>query len=151
MRGYDSVIPKQYAEYIALIEPQGELQFNRIAPISNLQSLDSPLLDLLNVKYVISLVEIPLPKYQLVYGAEVKVYENLGVSPRAFTLPVGCAFVTDNLASTIQTYDPRHFVIFDPQPNNLTTRRHHRLRHQRSDTQRRSRRAVLSHPSRLLY
>ncbi len=120
VRGYDSVIPKQYAEYMALIEPQGELQFNRIAPISNLQSLDSPLLDLLNVKYVISLVEIPLPKYKLVYNAEVKVYENLGVAPRAFTLPEGCALAAD-FADAVQQYDPRHFAIFDQQPNNLTT------------------------------
>ncbi len=112
VRGYDSIIPKQYAEYMALIEPQGELQFNRIAPISNLQSLDSPLLDLLNVKYVISLVDIPLPKYKLVYEAEVKVYENLGLSARAFTLPEGCALAAD-FAAAVQQYDPRHFAVFD--------------------------------------
>jgi O-antigen/teichoic acid export membrane protein len=112
VRGYDSIIPKQYADYMSLIEPQGELQFNRIAPISNLQSLDSPLLDLLNVKYVLSLVEIPLPKYKLVYDAEVKVYENLGVSPRAFTLPEGCALAAD-FATAVQQYDPRRFAIFD--------------------------------------
>jgi O-antigen/teichoic acid export membrane protein len=120
VRGYDSIIPKQYAEYMALIEQQGELQFNRIAPISNLQSLDSPLLDLLNVKYVISLVEIPLPKYKLVYNAEVKVYENLGLAPRAFTLPEGCALAAD-FATAVQQYDPRHFAIFDQPTNNLTT------------------------------
>ncbi|MEK7442409.1 MAG: hypothetical protein AABZ78_16540, partial [Chloroflexota bacterium] len=113
VRGYDSIIPKQYADYMALIEPQSELQYNRIAPISNLQSLDSPLLDLLNVKYVISLVEINSPKYKLVYNNEVRVYENLGVTPRAFTLPTGCGMSRSDLADALQNYDPRHYAVFD--------------------------------------
>ncbi|MBM4421978.1 MAG: hypothetical protein FJ030_01135 [Chloroflexi bacterium] len=121
VRGYDSIIPKQYAQYMSLIEPQGELQFNRIAPISNLQSLDSPLLDLLNVKYVLSLAEIPLPKYKLVYDAEVKVYENLGVSPRAFTLPEECSIAADDFASTVQSNDPRRLAIFDQPPSHPAT------------------------------
>lgn len=121
-RGYDSIIPKQYANYMSLIEPQGELQYNRIAPISNPLSLDSPLLDLLNVKYVLTLEDIANPKYKLVYDDDaIKVYENLGVAPRAFTLPEGCTLATDNLASAIQTYDPRHFAIFE-QPNGPITR-----------------------------
>ncbi len=33
IRGYDSIIPRQYVEYMAAIEPQGELLYNRIAPI----------------------------------------------------------------------------------------------------------------------
>ncbi|MBI4631715.1 MAG: hypothetical protein HY740_08390, partial [Chloroflexi bacterium] len=113
VRGYDSIIPKQYADYMALIEPQGELQYNRIAPISNLESLNSPLLDLLNVKYVISLVEINSPKYKLVYNNEVRVYENLGVTPRAFTLPIGCGMSRSDLADALRNYDPRHYAVFD--------------------------------------
>jgi O-antigen/teichoic acid export membrane protein len=114
VRGYDSIIPKQYADYMRLIEPQNELQFNRIAPISNLQSLDSPLLDFLNVKYVLSLVEIPLPKYKIVHDdGAIKVYENLGVSPRAFTLPAGCSLAAEDFSSAAQQYDPRLFVTLD--------------------------------------
>ncbi len=113
VRGYDSIIPKQYANYMSLIEPQGELQYNRIAPISNFQSLDSPLLDLLNVKYVISLADINSPKYKLVYDAEVKVYENLGVAPRAFTLPQGCALAANDFSAAVKTYDPRQALIFE--------------------------------------
>jgi O-antigen/teichoic acid export membrane protein len=114
VRGYDSIIPKQYADYMNLIEPQNELQFNRIAPISNLASLDSPLLDLLNVKYVLTTAEIPLPKYELVYSDDaIKVYENLGVAPRAFTLPGSCAFTTDSFRTAIQSYDPRNFAILN--------------------------------------
>ena len=93
VRGYGSIIAKQYADYMALIYPQYELLYNRIAPISTdtPQALDSPLLDLLNVKYVVTTQEIDSPKYELVYDGEVRIYENLGVMPRAFTLPEGSA------------------------------------------------------------
>ncbi|MBI5290298.1 MAG: oligosaccharide flippase family protein [Chloroflexi bacterium] len=112
IRGYDSIISKQYAEYMNLIEPQGELQYNRIAPLSNPASLDSPLLDVLNVKYVLSLQKIDSPKYKLVYDDGMKVYENLGVAPRAFTLPAGCALAASDLPTALRTYDPRRFAIF---------------------------------------
>ncbi len=60
------------------------LPYNQIAPFRTYISLDSPLTDLLNVKYVITEHEVPLPKYRQVYQDEaVRVYENLGVAPRA--------------------------------------------------------------------
>ena len=40
VRGYDSIIPKQYTDYMAAIEPQGELKFNRVQPIGNWESLN---------------------------------------------------------------------------------------------------------------
>jgi O-antigen/teichoic acid export membrane protein len=111
-RGYDSIIPKQYAEYMRAIEPQNELQFNRIAPISNLESLNSPLLDLLNVKYILTYADIPLPKYKLVYSDPgIRVYENLGVAARSFTLPKDCALGAADLGSALRNYDPRQYVI----------------------------------------
>jgi O-antigen/teichoic acid export membrane protein len=113
VRGYDSIIPRQYAAYMGLIEPQGELQFNRIASVSNLQSLNSPLLDLLNVKYVVSLAEIDLPKFRLVYDGEVKVYENLAVAPRAFSLPVSSAAAMADPVAALQAYDPRQYVLLE--------------------------------------
>ncbi|MDY7077253.1 MAG: oligosaccharide flippase family protein [Chloroflexota bacterium] len=112
--GYDSLFTHQYAAYMALIEEQDELQNNRIASFSEWSSLDSPLTDLLNVKYVITEVEIPNPKYQLVYRDDaVMVYENLAVMPRAYTLPFLSAMETDDLASVVQDHDPRNYVILD--------------------------------------
>ena len=35
VRGYDSIIPRQYVDYMRLIQEQGELPYNRIAPIIN--------------------------------------------------------------------------------------------------------------------
>ena len=113
--GYDSLFTRQYADYTALIEEQDELLVNRIASFSEWSSLDSPLTDLLNVKYVITEVEIPNPKYQLVYQDDaVRVYENLAVMPRAYTLPLLAAMEPDDLASVVQDHDPRNYVILDP-------------------------------------
>ena len=112
--GYDSLFTRQYADYMALIEPQEERQYNRIASFHQWSSLDSPLTDLLNVKYVVTEVEIPNPKYQLVYQDDaVRVYENLGVMERAYTLPFIAALETDDLASVVQELDPRNYVILE--------------------------------------
>ncbi len=117
VRGYDSLFPAQYARYMGWIEPQNELLYNRIAPFTQFTSLDSPLTDLLNVKYIITEEEIPLPKYKLVYQDQsVRVYENLGVAPRAFTLPVQATLVAPNVESIgeiIQQYDPRFYAIVE--------------------------------------
>jgi len=66
IRGYDSVIPRQYVQFMDRIAPQeNELLYNRIAPLySNVAAydiLDNPLLDLLNVKYVLTEHFIPNP------------------------------------------------------------------------------------------
>jgi O-antigen/teichoic acid export membrane protein len=115
VRGYDSIILKQYADYMSVIEDQNELQFNRIAPITKYSGLDSPMLDLLNVKYVLTDPQVPIesPKYKLVYDAEVKVYENLGALPRAFVMPTGCEIVTADPLAALRQHDPRTRVIVE--------------------------------------
>ncbi len=126
--GYDSIFPAQYVNYMALIEPQDELPYNRIASLRTWSSLDSPLLDMLNVKYIITEVEIPNPaKYRLVYQDQVvRVYENLGVLPRAFTLPASAALFAEDVAEALRTYDVHHYVVLDAacrQPQSVADRR----------------------------
>lgn len=112
IRGYDSIIPKQYTQFMAAIEPQNELPFNRIQPIANWEALNSPLLDVLGVKYVITAESITLPKFQSVWqGDGLQVYENLAVAPRAYTLPQTATVVAENALTTLQEYDPRRFVV----------------------------------------
>ena len=80
--GYDSLFSSQYRDYMALIEPQDETLYNLIAAFRDYSSLDSPLTDHLNVKYVITEAEIDSPKYEQVYQDEaVRIYENLGAMP----------------------------------------------------------------------
>ncbi len=115
VNGYDSIFSRQYSNYMGWIEEQDELPYNRIASFSDWSSLDSPLTDLLNVKYIITEVEIPNPaKYRLVYQDEaVRVYENLAVLPRAFTMPASAAVVTADVHQALRSYDVHQHVILE--------------------------------------
>lgn len=117
IRGYDSIIPKQYAEFMGLIEEQGELIYNRIAPLYRYDSLDSPLLDLLNVKYVMTTQHIPNPGYTLVYDQEVLIYRNDDYLPRAFVV-YEAKVVEDEktLLQDLPDFDPRQSVLLEEQP-----------------------------------
>jgi len=90
IRGYDSIIPRQYVDLMEQIAPQSdELLYNRIAPLyTNVAPdpyavLDNPLLDMLNVKYVLTEHVIPNASWVEVYRDEsIGVYENQEVLPR---------------------------------------------------------------------
>lgn len=112
IRGYDSIIPRSYVDYISETTPQVQLNFNRISPIFThesyyswhpqtdyVQVLDSSLLSLLNVRYIVTYpaVIVPFQDWQPVCcDNTVLIYENPLAMPRAFmvdaddmTLPVG--------------------------------------------------------------
>ncbi|RLT52436.1 MAG: hypothetical protein DWI68_02225, partial [Chloroflexi bacterium] len=113
VRGYDSIIPLQYVNYMQQLEPQSELQYNRIAPLRSAAALGSPLLDLLNVKYVLTRSLIDLPGYTLVHNSDLRVYRNERVLPRAFVLATGCAFAASDVTEALLTHDLRHFLMLE--------------------------------------
>jgi O-antigen/teichoic acid export membrane protein len=114
IRGYDSIITKQYTDYMAAVEPQNELQYNRVQPIANWESLNSPLLDVLGVRYIISSEGIDLPKLREVWQGEgVRIYENLAAAPRAYTLPQSATAVVEDALQAMTDLDPRSFVIVE--------------------------------------
>ncbi len=87
VEGYDPLFLKSYAEFVAASErgrpdispPYG---FNRIITPHN---VFSNMLDLLNVKYILSLDEISSKKFEKVFeSGKTKVYENKNVFPRVF-------------------------------------------------------------------
>ena len=84
LRGYDSIIPRQYVDMARQIGDQDLLLYNQIAPPRKADSLDSPLLDLLGVRYVLSSRSIDRPGWTLAYDGEVKIYRNEAALPRAF-------------------------------------------------------------------
>lgn len=115
VRGYDSIILMQYARYMGAIEKQEELLYNRVQPIKHWESLNSPLLDLLNVKYIVSSEQIDLPKLAQVWNdGELIVYENLAAAPRAFTLPLSTTIVSPDPLPAMSEHDPRSFVFIEP-------------------------------------
>lgn len=116
IRGYDSIIPRQYVEYMRLVHPQGALRYNQIAPIpaGSPEALDSPLLHLLNVKYVVTTQTIDRPGYTLAYEGEVRIYENAHVLPRAFLVPRAQVIVDEaERQSALLALDPRQVVIIE--------------------------------------
>ena len=97
IRGYDSIIPKQYVDMMNRIADQsGELLYNRIAAIyasgtsenggNPFAALENQLLDLLGVKYVLSELIVPnTDTWAKVYDeGSIRVYENLEAFPRSF-------------------------------------------------------------------
>ena len=109
VRGYDSIIPKQYVRYMEHIEPQGQLLYNRISPFFDEHSLAHPLTHLLGVKYVITEVPLRVRGYRLVYDGEVRIYENTRAFPRAFLM--ACA--KEDGASSLYPQDPATTLILD--------------------------------------
>ena len=119
IRGYDSIIPKQYVDYMQAIEPQGELPYNRIAPIRDAASFSSPLIDLLGVRYVVaqSADALASPGFAKVYDdGRTAVYRNGRALPRAFTLPATAAVSVERFSDAVRTVDPRRYAIFEARP-----------------------------------
>ncbi len=114
IRGYDSIIPRRYVRFMEVIEPQSELLFNRIQPVYELEALNSPLLDVLAVRYVLTTATIDLPKYELVWEDEaVRVYENLAAMPRAYMLPQAATVVHPEPLAALDELDPRRYVLVE--------------------------------------
>lgn len=87
VRGYDTIILREYVEYMELLEPQRGIPYSKVAKLFEQRSLASPLLDLLNVKYALTSRTISLPNWTLhAQGDGIRVYRNEDVMPRAFVL-----------------------------------------------------------------
>jgi O-antigen/teichoic acid export membrane protein len=122
LRGYDSIIPRQYVQLMDQIAPQeNELLYNRIAPLYSNPGgdvyavLDNPLLDLLNVKYILTEHFIPNPKWTEVYrDASIGVYENSETFPRAWIVPEAVIVQADR--QPLLTTDLRQTVFIEEMP-----------------------------------
>ncbi|MGE5042381.1 MAG: YfhO family protein [Candidatus Levyibacteriota bacterium] len=111
IEGYDPLYLTSYARLIAASERsdhsiEAPFGFNRIITPHN---FNSPIIDLLNVKYVLSLDNLSNAKFRKVFEAgQTKVYENKNVLPRAF-------FVKEVLRK--ENEQEAAAVLFDPQVN----------------------------------
>ncbi|MCL4298092.1 MAG: flippase [Anaerolineae bacterium] len=131
VRGYDSIIPAQYGRFMHLIQENGDLFYNRIGPLyyDGYAALDSALLDLLGVRYILTTVDINNPNYNLVYDKEIRVYENTDALPRAFVVDEKVDLSAlpkpdrsgwpDELGLALRSLDPRRQVILDGEANGL--------------------------------
>ncbi|MBI1800544.1 MAG: oligosaccharide flippase family protein, partial [Chloroflexi bacterium] len=90
---------------------QGELLYNRIAPFYWSGSLESRLLDLANVKYVITTQTLASAKFTKDYSGEVNIYRNEDVLPRAFV--VERARLMKDYGSDLKGLDPAREVLLE--------------------------------------
>ncbi len=113
VRGYDSIIPRQYVEYMAAIEPQGQLLYNRISPFYDPASLNDPRTHLLGVRWVVSERPLDVPGWSLIYDQEVKIYRNDNALPRAFVVNRAEIVLPDQVLERLGQVDPRTTVLLD--------------------------------------
>ncbi|MEA3335687.1 MAG: oligosaccharide flippase family protein [Chloroflexota bacterium] len=119
IRGYDSIISKQYVDYMESIEPQGQLLYNRISPFYDPASLDDPLTDLLGVKYIMTELPLELPAesgWAVVYDDEVRILENRDVFPRAFVAAGVELAQADDVLRAMRGVDLREVVVLEEAP-----------------------------------
>ncbi|MCC6175005.1 MAG: oligosaccharide flippase family protein [Chloroflexi bacterium] len=117
VRGYDTIILREYVEYLESIEPQRGIPFSKVAKLFDQRSLSSPLLDLLNVKYVLTSKTVVQPYWTpLAESDGVRVYRNERAMPRAFTLDA-VQPVNDRLTALAiirgRSFDPRTLAVLE--------------------------------------
>ena len=83
--GYDTIIPSRFVRLWSLVEPPVDLPFNQIGRLHRVESLGSPILDLLSVRYVLSTASIESPAVrQIGKVGTINIYERPTALPRAF-------------------------------------------------------------------
>ena len=84
---YDTIIPSRFVNLWSLVEPAGDLPYNKIGLLHHASSLSSPILDLLSVRYVLTESSVDDPSVRLMgqFGA-IRVYERPSALPRAFVV-----------------------------------------------------------------
>lgn len=115
IRGYEAVVPRRYTDLIERLEGHYRHRFHSL-----FTQVNSPLLDLLNVKYVLTEQELG-GKWELVYqgAGSVKVYRNREVLPRVFV--VYRAEVVRSAAQSLErildsTFDFRNSAVLESTP-----------------------------------
>jgi len=82
--GYDSILLSDYIHYLNAIEPQHRVWWNLVTSFDRASSLDSPLLSLLNIRYLLTGGEITHPDWELVFEDGMRIYRSRRERPRAF-------------------------------------------------------------------
>jgi O-antigen/teichoic acid export membrane protein len=85
--GYDTIISTGFVKLWSLVEAPVDLPFNQVGRLHRLDSLGSPILDLLGVRYVLAAVPADHPSVRLAgQVGSIRVYERPSALPRAFVV-----------------------------------------------------------------
>ncbi|MBA3532161.1 MAG: oligosaccharide flippase family protein [Ardenticatenales bacterium] len=125
IRGYDSIILKHYVQFMQAVSRQDQLDYNRVAPLRVDAPPDQELLDLLNVRYMMTDQAIEWPGWTLAYEDEVRIYENEDVLPRAFLLGNGTYWGIQEQeipVETLQGLNPQDEVLLQAEEGSILMR-----------------------------
>jgi hypothetical protein len=119
IRGYESIIPRQYVGFMQRLRlGSNELPYARIGPFyggaDDFSPLDDALIDLLNVKYILTTQQLSSARLREIYrDAAVGVYENTSVYPRAF---IAVSALVTRPGESFDGVDLRRTVLIDQPP-----------------------------------
>jgi hypothetical protein len=82
--GFDSINLAAYQEFMSALDPAIVIKRGNFRGVQDASRLDSPLVDLLNVRWVLSSEGDPLPGLEAVREGPVALHENGDALPRAF-------------------------------------------------------------------
>jgi len=125
MRGYDTIVLKQYVETWQLMEEPHGLLYSMIHKLVEPKSLTSPILDLLGVRYVLTTQDLSVPGLTEVYRGEVNIYRNEDALPRAFIVPTVQKAASREQALTLLAepgFDPRRVAVVEGLEQEIETR-----------------------------
>lgn len=115
--GYDSQFLRRYVEYVKAIDRSGPPvpDSNFLAP----SHFDSPLVDLLNVKYAITLDKVAAEGWQLITKEGMRIYQRTSPLPRAW-IAAQAEVIGDDAAIldrlTRLDFDPHQSVVLEQNP-----------------------------------
>ncbi|MBF0118237.1 MAG: YfhO family protein [Desulfobacterales bacterium] len=128
--GYSSFYPKRYGEFSNIMQYGDKVPnlwwLDRGVFLDKVSAIDSPLLDLINTKYILipPYSKLESKKLKLVYDGEIKIYENLFCLNRIFFVKnYYLASNSDDAYNTIKRFSREDFsnkVILEKAPQIIT-------------------------------
>lgn len=121
-RGYDSLFPKRYREFIEQVHKRSERNAFRQSTSVTTQTTDSPWLDFMNVEYLLAVWPPPHPGWAGAFHApaDVPVYRNTRAMPRAAVYG-RWRVVADkrDVLKEVMKANPRNEVVLEQPPPGL--------------------------------
>ncbi len=101
-QGYNSLNPREFSDYVKSIDERLFTNLRGSIDLFEPEQVESPLLDIANVRYILSLEEISSPGLNKLADSPVKVYRRKGVYPRVFLEGAG----SDRYPVSVVEYRP---------------------------------------------
>lgn len=116
--GFEAIWPRRYIDFKSAVKGETMTDTQQLY----WKNYSSKILDMLNVKYLISKEDLTNKKFKLILvDGDVKVYENLNVIPRIFLVPKVKVMGEADILTELQKEDfnPLEYVLLEETPQEL--------------------------------